>query len=81
MTLDVTHVWNPVAGPLDPARYDMPDQDFDVTLSNVQGQGATVSAYDPLRGVAVPVAVVASTPTTLTVRLKAVDYPRFLQVN
>ncbi len=80
MTLDVTHVWNPNADPLDPSRYDMPSQQFDVTIGNIQGQGATVSAYDPLKGTVVPATVVASTPTTLTVRLQAVDYPRFLQV-
>lgn len=80
MTMDVTHVWDPTADPLDPARYNMPDQDFDVTIGNICGDGATVSAYDPLQGTVVPVTVAASTPTTLTVRLKAVDYPRFLQV-
>lgn len=80
MTTDVTHIWDPSADPLDPARYNMPEQDFDVTIGNICGDGATVSAYDPLTGSVVPVTVVSSTPTTLTVRLKAVDYPRFLQV-
>lgn len=80
VSLDMTHVWNQSADPLDPARYDMPDQQFDVTIGNVQGTGATVSAYDPLKGTVVPVAVVSSTATTVTVRVSAVDYPRFLQV-
>nr|MDQ2732396.1 hypothetical protein [Armatimonadota bacterium] len=80
VTLDVSHAWRKALDRLDPARYDMPDQDFDVTLGNVAGKGAVVSAYDPLSNTAVPVQVISSTGSTLTVRLKAVDYPRILQV-
>ena len=81
VTLDLSHVWDKGKDALDPARYDMPEQEFDVTLGNVAGTGATVTAYDPLSNTSVPVRVVASTPNTLTVRLRAVDYPRILQVN
>jgi hypothetical protein len=79
-TLDVTHVWNSSGDPLDHSTYDMPDQQFDVKIGNIQGIGATVTAYDPLLGTSEPVSIIASTPTTLTVRLQAVDYPRFLQI-
>lgn len=80
MTLDMTHVWDASKDALDPARYDMPEQEFDVTIGNCAGEGATVSAYDPLSHANVPVRVIAATPSTLTVRVKVVDYPRILQV-
>ncbi len=80
MSLDVSHVWSKKWSPLNHARYDMPDQGFDVTIANVRGQGATVVAYDPLTDKSVPVSVVSSSPTTLTVHLRAVDYPRFLML-
>ncbi len=79
-TLDMTHSYDAKKNPLDPARYDMPDQEFEVTIGNCAGKGAKVSAYDPLSNAAVPVQVVSSTPATLTVRLKTVDYPRVLMV-
>jgi len=80
VTLDVTHEWDKTKDPLDPARYDMPDQEFDVTIGNVRGIGARVSCYDPLTNRDVPVKTVAATPTSLTVRLRTVDYPRVLRV-
>jgi hypothetical protein len=80
VTSDVTHVWDKQKDVLDPARYDMPEQDYDVTIGNIAGHNATVSVYDPLANRDVPVKIVASTSDTLTVRLKAVDYPRVLEV-
>ena len=80
VTLDVTRAWDEKKDPFDPARYDMPEQEFDVTIGNVAGTGATVEAYDLLRNVGVPVQIVRAETDTLTVRLKAVDYPRVLRV-
>ncbi len=80
VTLDMTHVWNKSKDVLDTARYDMPEQEFDVTIGNCAGQNAKVSAYDPLTNTSVPTTVVASSPNTLTVRLKSVDYPRVLVI-
>jgi len=80
MTLDVTHVWDDTRDLLDPARYDMPAQAFDVTIGNVAGEGAAVSVHDPLTHRDVPVTRVAATDRTLTVRLQAVDYPRYLRI-
>ncbi|MBV9468439.1 MAG: hypothetical protein JO316_15805 [Abitibacteriaceae bacterium] len=80
VTLDVTHRWDKQKDVLDPKRYDMPDQEFDVTVSNVAGPGTTVTAYDPLTNTPLPVRVVSTTANSLTVRLRAVDYPRILQV-
>jgi hypothetical protein len=78
VTLDMSHTWDATKDPLDPARYDMPPQQYDVTLDNVNGVGATVSAYDPMSNAAVPVQIVRGTASSVTVRLHAVDYPRYL---
>ena len=80
VTRNMIHPWKKDADALDPARYDMPEQHFDLTLSNVRGEAASVSSYDPITDAKAPVKVVASTATTLTVRLATVDYPRFLYI-
>jgi hypothetical protein len=65
---------------LDPERYAMPDQNFELTLRNVRGEGARISVYDPMTEETVPVHVLASGPDTLKVLISSVDYPRFLLV-
>ena len=80
VTRNMVHDWNPSLAPLDPARYDMPEQIFDLTLQNIRGTDAKVSAWDPLTDKKVPVEVLASEENTLKVRLGTVDYPRFLIV-
>jgi hypothetical protein len=80
VTQDMTKTWRPELDRLNPARYDMPPQTFDVTVTNVVGKNATVSAWDPFSDSEVPASVLASTPTTLTIRLETVDYPRFLTI-
>jgi hypothetical protein len=80
VTLNITHSWNKNDDLLNPSRYDMPDQDFDVVIGNLNGKGASVSVYDPLKNVYEPVTVLHSSNSELKVRLKTVDYPRFLRV-
>jgi len=80
VTRNVVHAWDESRGHLDPERYAMPDQTFRLTLGNMRGQGATVTAYDPLADHDVPVRVIGATPTTLTVSLPTVDYARLLVI-
>lgn len=80
VTQSIVQVWNEEAGQLDPARYQMPDQDFAVTLQNVRGDGAAVSVYDPLRDVTLAAEVMEAAATAMTVRLPAADYPRMLLI-
>lgn len=75
---NATHSWNSGLHALDAARYDLPDQEFDITIGNVAGRGARVSAFDPLNHKSVPVKVLSSTLTNLAVRVVCSDYPRFL---
>lgn len=80
VTRNLVHEWEPQRELLDPARYDMPEQRFDLTLGNVRGTGATVEAVDPLTGDAVPVEVLAAEATSLIVALPTTDCPRLLLV-
>ncbi|MEK8126955.1 PA14 domain-containing protein [Paenibacillus filicis] len=80
VTRDLSETQNAKKGLLDPSRYDMAPKNIEVTLSNIQGQGAKVSAYDPIDNRNVPVTVTKSTSSTITVQLETVDYPRFLIV-
>jgi hypothetical protein len=78
MTVDAYFSWDLEKDPFDPARYAMPEQDFEVTIGNCAGKGAKVSAYDPLTNESVSVELVEDkcSADRLTVKLKAVDYPR-----
>ncbi len=79
-TPNATQSWDETKDALDAARYDLPPQDFDVTISNIAGRGAKISAFDPLKNQTVPVKVLNSSPNTLQVRLASTDYPRFLVI-
>jgi hypothetical protein len=65
---------------LDPARYDMRPQLFDMTITNLAGEHAKVSVWDPFSNNEVPVRVLAATKTDITVQLQTTDYPRFLMI-
>lgn len=82
MTVDAYFPWNRERDPFDPERYAMPEQEFEVTIGNCAGSGAKVSAYDPLTNESVPVELVKDkcSANQLTVKLKTVDYPRFLLI-
>ncbi len=80
VTRDMVQTWRKKLSPLDPDRYNMPPQRFDLTLSNIRGPGAKVYAWDPMTNQKLPAPVLAATTNTLTVRLATVDYPRFLLI-
>jgi hypothetical protein len=78
VTRNIVKAWDEKKDPLDPERYDMPEQRFDVTLANVRGEGATVSVYDPMLDKELPAKVLKAEKRALTVQVPTVDYPRFL---
>ncbi len=82
MTVDAHFSWDLEKDPFDPARYAMPEQDFEVTIGNCAGKGSKVFAYDPLTSESVPVELVEEkcSADRLTVKLKTVDHPRFLLI-
>ena len=80
VTRDLLHGWNPQLDLLDPRRYEMPEQRFDLTLGNLNGTGAKLEIYDPILDRTFPVRPLAASGDALTVPLPTVDYPRFLIV-
>lgn len=80
VTRNMTTEWDTTKDVLDPARYNMPEQRFDLTLADLRGKDAQVSAWDPLTDKEVAVKVLGGDGTTLTVQAPTVDYPRFLVV-
>ncbi|MFC5701748.1 PA14 domain-containing protein [Cohnella faecalis] len=80
VTRDLTKEWQKDRSLLDPQRYAMPAQKFEITLSNIDGNRASVYSYDPLTDKRIQMGISAKTDTTLTVEVESVDYPRFLIV-
>lgn len=78
MTRDMTKQWDLSKDSLDPSAYDMPEQDFAVTLQNINTDNPKISVYDPIRDSSVPVIFKADKPGELTLMLRTTDYPRFL---
>lgn len=78
MARDVTHVWDAARDRLDPRRYTMPDQRFDLTLANLRGTGLRASVYDPVDDSTRPVQVLAADATSATLALVSSDSPRWL---
>jgi len=80
VTRNMGHEWAKDRDVLDPARYDMPEQTFQLTLTGVRGEGAKVSAYDPMLDREVPAKILAAGAKEVTVSLPTVDYPRLLVI-
>ncbi|MEM6561446.1 MAG: hypothetical protein AAF656_07580 [Planctomycetota bacterium] len=77
-TRNLMHAWHPDADELDPTRYDMPEQRFDLTFDNLRGTGLSAEALDPMRDEVVDVDVLESAATSVTLAVQATDYPRVL---
>ena len=79
MTRDLTHKYTsqPAAG-MTP--YDMPPEQFKLTIGNVNAATATVSLYDPLTGTNQPATILSRTNNQIVVQLSATDSPRMLKI-
>ncbi len=79
MTTDITHRYTsrpqPGATP-----YDLPPEQFRLTIGNVDAARARVALSDPLRGTDVPARIVARGDRTIVVQLPATDSPRLLAI-
>lgn len=58
-----------------------PPMDFQLNITNVNGNNATVSYYDPITNTSQPATIVSRTPDDIVVNIEAVDYPRTLTIN
>jgi hypothetical protein len=83
MTRDLLTLYQPGASASDPTRFDLPAENFKITLSNLpeSGSAPSVSAFDPLRREATPARLVSREGSTAVFEVAATDYPRLLQVD
>ncbi len=81
MTRDMLTLYRPEASPNDITRFDMPNENFRITLAGLPA-GATpaVSAYDPLRGTSTPARLLWREGATAQIEIAATDYPRLLSI-
>ncbi|MGA2009353.1 MAG: hypothetical protein ABSH51_02290 [Solirubrobacteraceae bacterium] len=61
--------------------YDMPPENFQLTIGNVDGAHATVALTDPLSATSQPATIVSRTANTIVVQLQATDSPRMLTID
>lgn len=57
---------------------DLPPEEFTVQIKGIKGNGASVTAYDPMYDQTVPVAIDKGGQNSLSVKLTATDYPYLL---
>jgi hypothetical protein len=79
MTTDITHRYTTSPSP-GWTPFDLPAEQFRLTIGGVDGARAQVSLSDPLRGVKVPAEIVARGTHTIVVQLPATDSPRLLTI-
>ncbi|HEY5442111.1 MAG TPA: Ig-like domain-containing protein [Candidatus Saccharimonadales bacterium] len=57
-----------------------PAMDFQTDITNVNGNGANVSYYDPITNKSMPITVVSRSDHDIVVSIEAVDYPRLIEI-
>jgi hypothetical protein len=70
--------WRPALASTDPARYNLPPERFQLTITGTAGLGTAVSSTDPLTGASVPVTVVSRDTDRIIVDVPLTDTPRVL---
>jgi hypothetical protein len=82
MTPNLTTVWNPAVPADSPTRFDLPGENFRITLGNLPETAAApeVSAYDPLSDESTPARLVSRAGDEAVFEISATDYPRLLSV-
>ena len=83
MTRDLLTLYEPGAPAGDPTRFDLPDESFRITLSNLPATAAApdVSAFDPLRRENSPARLVSREGASAVFEVAASDYPRLLNID
>ena len=77
MTSDLTHRYNGKPAP-DYTAYDLPAEEYRVTIGKFNAAHARVSLTDPLTGQDPPASIVQRAGTRITVQLPVTDSPRML---
>ncbi len=81
MTRNIAQLYDPTAPPTDVTRYDLPPESYRLQIGGVDGNAATVDAYDPLAGQSVAADIVARTATSVTIQVDLTDSPRLLRIH
>ena len=83
MTRNMATLYEPSAPSDDVDRYDLPDENFRITLGNLPGTSnpPTVSAYDPLRNESTPARLISHQGDRAVFEFAATDYPRLLTID
>ena len=79
MTRDLTHYYTSQPAP-GQTPYDLPPEQFRLTIGNLDGTKAAVSLYDPLTGKQEPASIESRTPSQIVVQVAATDSPRLLTI-
>jgi hypothetical protein len=80
MSRDLTHRYTSHPAP-GATPYDMPPEQFRLTIGDVNGRDASVSYTDPLSAVKLPATIVSRHATRITVQLPVTDSVRILTIN
>lgn len=80
MSTNLLTLYEPDAPSSDVERYDMPAENFQITLGDLPETETppTVSAYDPIRNVSTPAKLISREGSSATFEIAATDYPRLL---
>jgi hypothetical protein len=73
MTRNLTQLYNPSAPTTDVTRYDLPPENYRLTVGGLNTAQLSVTATDPLTGSSVPVSVTATSPTTAQLLVPLTD--------
>ncbi len=79
MTRDLAQYYTSTPAP-GQTPYDLPPENFRLTIGNVDGATATVALTDPLTATSQPATIVSRTATQIVVQLQATDSPRMLTI-
>jgi hypothetical protein len=82
MTRDLLTLYRPNAPQTDTARYDLPDEKFRITLTNLPETTTppSITAYDPLQNQNTPARLIAQKGNTAEIEITTTDYPRILTI-
>jgi hypothetical protein len=58
-----------------------PPMDFQVNITNVNGNSASVSYYDPITNTSEPVSVVSRGSNNIVLNIQSLDYPRLISIS
>jgi hypothetical protein len=81
MTRNMATIYRPDAPAGDPARFDLPDEGFRLTVGGLPRGRLHIEATDPITGKTTPASVVNRRGSQATIKVALSDYPRLLEIS